>query len=290
MPRPENTEWIAALQEGEIDEAVDRVRAGAPLTAEGMEEIVISEAVPVLEAFLQAGGSPDTVLEGRTLLTAVVWGLRHALRAQERRMDLGEIRRLVEVLVAYGADLNLQDAHGQTVLMALFPPSGEGYPVLYTSEGVALVQWLIELGAEVDLQDRRGRTALMGLYAGYSALFGQRPSERRKVRSAMRGLSAAFREAGADLEIEDADGRTARDFLGRTVGTDDWEGGGNKTRRRRGRGRSRGHSKKTRALSSHGIRSLLERRVSRRARGASRAKRASRKGKGRRTALLSSTR
>ncbi len=306
--------WIDALLEGDVEGAIaiasdPAASTESRLTAEGMEAIVLSDTdgVAVLEALLQAGLLADFVLEdGRTLLTEVVWVFRHALRAQERFMDLGEIQRLLAVLLAAGADINGQDDHGQTVLMMLM----EGYPVMYTAQGVELVRWLLSVRAEANLQDRRGRTAVMGLFEGYTNAVGRAPQERgvvvrqqrrrrEEVRSAMRELCRLFTDY--DHSIEDEEGRTALDFLSpedrEVVERFMQKGGRGRSRgrsrshsRSHSRGHSRGHSKKTRALSRNGLRSLLERRVSRRARGASRAKRASRKGKGRRTALLSSTR
>jgi len=62
--------------------------------------------------------------------------------------DFRKIKEIVELLIAGGADLNLQDASGQTAL------------IFAVRNKPQLVQLLIEHGAKTDIKDRADKTAL----------------------------------------------------------------------------------------------------------------------------------
>ncbi|XP_050391355.2 uncharacterized protein LOC126810372 [Patella vulgata] len=91
------------------------------------------------------------------------------------------IRSITEILLKFGADVNLSDNNGRTALMEAARAC--------TRSGL---QCLVDAGAAVNLSDNNGRTALMEV-----------------ARACNRSGLECLLEAGADVNLSDNDGRTA---------------------------------------------------------------------------------
>ena len=136
---------------------------------------------------------------------------RFADGAGSRVLRYKEIARL---LIAAGAELNLQDSRGNTPLMRLL----ESYGEFKRNEGMSgFLAMLIEAGADLSLRNKKGETALdiaeaagrgelAALLREAGALSGK---GQEGVESHAQGSLAGIRFARDGLNAQDRDGRTA---------------------------------------------------------------------------------
>lgn len=135
---------------------------------------------PVIQALLEAGADPEATIRGDGQTS-----LLHAADPVETCL-----------LLAYGADANIQDARN-------------GTPLMLSAEvgNVAKIGILLEAGANPDLQDSQGRTALMHALTGALQLQHSFVSQTSKDAVAMTLI-----KAGADVSLRDHEGRRALDY------------------------------------------------------------------------------
>ena len=119
--------------------------------------------------------------------TALIIAARNSDKINSRRNTYGD--DIVKMLIAAGADLDIQDKDETTALMLAADYSN------YTSTENT-VKILIEAGANLDIQDVDGKTALM-----LAAENSNSTSTENTVKILI--------EAGANLDIQDVDGKTA---------------------------------------------------------------------------------
>jgi ankyrin repeat protein len=159
------------------------------------EAVIDGHVTEVMRVLLQAGADVNgRDREGRTaLITAAARRNSIHVHTNPARGRILHWNRetialpVVRLLLEAGADVNAQDATGDTALMKLADVSPRWCP-----SPVGAVKLLLAAGARLDLRDRTGATALV-----------------RAARTGDKQVVRALVEAGADLEDRTEDGSTA---------------------------------------------------------------------------------
>ena len=114
---------------------------------------------------------------------------RTVLMSSARHSNIYGYGNTVKMLIDAGADLNLKDTIGRTALLLSARYSN-------TANNENTVKMLIDAGADLNLKDINGRTALM-----LSVRYSNTDSNENTVKMLI--------DAGADLNLKDTNGRTA---------------------------------------------------------------------------------
>lgn len=176
-----NAELIEAVQEGDTEAVASLLmtRADVETTDDlGLPALIVATVkghVGIVELLLDAGADPDTTYNYKTPLMFLVSDL--VLRGSV-------IVEMAQLLIEAGADVDVRDLGGDTVLM--YAVTGGDHP--------EVVRLLLEAGAEVNAKNNKGYTALE--YACYMA--GDSTVDLVKV----------LLDAGADVDAKDNEGRT----------------------------------------------------------------------------------
>jgi ankyrin repeat protein len=155
-----NTALEQALRNQNYDTVILSLENGANPQIQEWE--ALSEAPSeVVYAFLESNMDTDIPQEdGMTLLHGLIRNLQsHTTQAESMEQLTDDVEK-IQMVVTYGADVNLQDKRGRSPLHVAVEEEMGPF-------SLQVVRMLIANGANVDIQDNRGRTPLLALVEEY---------------------------------------------------------------------------------------------------------------------------
>lgn len=178
-----------------------------PFTARGVstpEEINAADGLELIRLLLERGANPNQQLAfrpphrvGSGMVQVISRGTTPLIRAA-----LSADLEVMDLLIAYGADVNLPNADGTTAMMAVFIPSRLRAPVKTEQQAIDVMRKLHAAGADANAMARPHHL--------------QRTRGGTVMHLATRlGWKDAMREAvvlGVDVNARDEDGLTALDY------------------------------------------------------------------------------
>lgn len=148
-----------AIISGSEEAAVRLIELGAPW-GDGDDSLLFQAAfyrrTEIMAALLKAGAPRDHLrADGMTPLHSTLAWVVHSTIYPGRRRDLAEIIAAIDVMLANGADVDLRDGEGRTLLHLAF--DGQ---VPEDADHARIVEHLISQGADVHALDFEGNTPL----------------------------------------------------------------------------------------------------------------------------------